>query len=53
MKCIQIPNTHIVAPCNSPRGLGQHQRLDACIAHINSNHGDAERSEGLVMSDDP
>ena len=53
MKFIQIPNTHLVAASNAPRGFGQRQRLDACITHINANHGDAERSEGLVMSDDP
>ena len=53
MKFIQIPNTHLVAACNAPRGLGQRQRLDACITHINANHGDAERSERHVMSDDP
>ncbi len=53
MKFIQIPNTHLVAPCNAPRELGQRQRLDACITHINANHGDAERSERHVMSDDP
>ena len=40
-------------PLQFPRGLGQRQRLDDYIAHINANHGDAERSEGLVMSDDP
>ena len=40
-------------PLQFPRGLGQRQRLDPFIPHIYANHGDTERSEGHVMSDDP
>lgn len=42
MKFVQITDTHFVPPGAELHGLDPRQRLDACIADINANHGDAE-----------
>lgn len=41
MKFIQIADTHVVAD-GGLHGLDPRARLEACIADINANHGDAE-----------
>jgi 3',5'-cyclic AMP phosphodiesterase CpdA len=42
MKFLQISDTHQVASGEMLHGLDPRARLDACIAHINAHHGDAE-----------
>ncbi len=42
MKFIHITDTHIVPPGKKLHGLDPRARLDACIADVNANHGDAE-----------
>lgn len=42
MKFIQITDTHLVPPGKKLHGLDPRARLDACIADVNANHGDAE-----------
>jgi 3',5'-cyclic AMP phosphodiesterase CpdA len=41
MKFIQITDTHIMAPGGRLHQLSPNERLAACIADINRNHGDA------------
>ncbi len=42
MKLIHITDTHLVEPGGILYDLDPRQRLDACIADINEQHGDAE-----------
>jgi 3',5'-cyclic AMP phosphodiesterase CpdA len=42
MKFIQITDTHLVPPGKTLLELDPRARLDACIADVNANHGDAE-----------
>lgn len=41
-KIIQVSDTHFVCAGEALHGLDPRARLDACIADINANHGDAE-----------
>ncbi len=41
MKLIQVSDTHFVPPGRRLLGLDPRARLEACIADINRNHGDA------------
>jgi 3',5'-cyclic AMP phosphodiesterase CpdA len=45
MKLIQISDPHIIAPGEKIYGLNPLQRLNACIADINTNQSDAECCE--------
>ncbi|MDH3594958.1 MAG: phosphodiesterase [Rhodospirillales bacterium] len=42
MKLIQVSDLHLVPPGVRLLGLDPRARLEACIADINANHGDAE-----------
>ncbi len=42
MKLIQITDIHLVPRGKELHGLNPYERLDACIADINANHGDAD-----------
>ena len=42
MKLIQVSDLHFIPPGQRLFGLDPHARLDAAIADINQNHGDAE-----------
>lgn len=42
MKLIQVSDTHIVPPGRGLLGLDPRARLEACVADINRNHGDAD-----------
>lgn len=42
MKLVQITDPHFVPPGEELHGLNPRRRLDACVADINANHGDAE-----------
>ncbi|MFN4090783.1 MAG: phosphodiesterase [Alphaproteobacteria bacterium] len=42
MKLIHLTDTHLAAPGEQLYGIDPRARLDACIADINANHGDAD-----------
>lgn len=41
MKIVQVTDTHMVPPGTELLGLRPRERLEACFADINANHGDA------------